>query len=169
MTTQNIIESIRFFEVDGGDDSLLSEAKLLLTRYGNYMFGELKLAAGKENFFKELDHFPGSSYLPPSGIFTIVKSGDSLIGCVGVRKFDKDSCEMKRMYIADAFRGKGIGKLMCEFVIEWCYKSNYRRILLDSNLEMKEAVRLYYKCGFKETEPYCVNENNHPVFMEYPL
>jgi hypothetical protein len=26
----------------------------------------------------------------------------------------------------------------------------YRRILLDTNAEMKEAVLLYLKCGFKE-------------------
>ena len=45
----------------------------------------------------------------------------------------------------------------------------YKRILLDSNLEMKEAVILYQKCGFKEIEPYCINENDHPVFMEYTL
>ena len=169
MNTQKNIEDIRFFKVDGSDNLLLSEAKTLLTGYGNYMYVELGLTAGKKTFFEELEHFPGSSYLLPFGIFTIVKTGDMLVGCVGIRKFEKDSCEMKRMYITSAFRGKGIGKLMCEFVIEWCRKSAYRRILLDSNIEMREAVALYLKCGFKEIEPYCPNENSHPVFMEYTL
>jgi ribosomal protein S18 acetylase RimI-like enzyme len=45
----------------------------------------------------------------------------------------------------------------------------YRRILLDTNAEMKEAVVLYRKCGFTEIPPYCINENDHPIFMAYTL
>ncbi len=169
VNTEKIIESIQFNEINGEDPFLLSETKKLLAEYGNYMFTELGLVAGKENFFKELEYFPGSSYLPPLGLFVIVKAGDAWIGCVGIRNFNGDSCEMKRMYIRPAFRGRRIGLAMCQFVIKWSCKSGYRRILLDSNVEMKEAVALYRHCGFKEIEPYCINENNNPVFMEYVL
>lgn len=169
INAEKLIESIQFAEVNGQDPSLLSEAKILLIEYGGYMFGELNFMAGKENFFKELEHFPGDRYLRPSGIFVIVKAGTELVGCVGIKKFGEYSCEMKRMYIRATFRGKGISGLMWQFVIEWCRKSTYKRILLDSNTEMKEAVALYHKCGFKEIGPYCINENDHPVFMEYVL
>jgi putative acetyltransferase len=169
LNTKENMGSIRFIEITGQNLSLLSDTKTLLAEYGHYMFTELELIAGKENFFKELEYFPGVSYLPPSGVFTVVNAGDALIGCVGIRNFKGDACEMKRMYIRPAFRGKGIGKAMCQFVIEWSRKSGYRRILLDSNIEMKEAVALYRHCGFKEIEPYCINENDHPVFMEYLL
>lgn len=151
------------------DPILVGEVGQLLKEYGNYMYGELGLLAGKETFFKELKNFPGPGYLPPSGTFEVVKVGGIVAGCVGIKKFDEESCEMKRMYIRPAYRGKGIGRLLCGHVIEWCLKSMYRRILLDTNAEMKEAVLLYHKCGFREIAPYCINENDHPVYMEYTL
>jgi len=36
-------------------------------------------------------------------------------------------------------------------------------------MEMKEAIRLYLKKGFIEIAPYCISENDHPVFMEFDL
>ena len=151
------------------DTGLVREVKELLNEYGQYMYEELGLMAGKESFFKELENFPGSGYLPPFGTFVVARVGDVVAGCVGIKRFDEASCEMKRMFIRPAYRGKGIGQLLCTYVINWCRRSMYRRILLDTNTEMKEAVSLYRKCGFKEIAPYCINENDHPVFMEYAL
>jgi putative acetyltransferase len=151
------------------DTSLVQEVRELLNEYGHYMYEELRLIAGKESFFKELENFPGSGYLPPFGTFVVARVGDVVAGCVGIKKFDEESCEMKRMYIRPAYRGKGIGQLLCSYVVDWCRKVMYRRILLDTNVEMKEAVFLYRKCGFTEIAPYCINENDHPVFMEKTL
>ena len=151
------------------DSGLVPEVRELLNEYGHYMYEELGLIAGKESFFKELENFPGPGYFMPYGTFIVARVGDMVAGCVGIRKFDEESCEMKRMYVRAAYRGKGIGQLLCSYVINWCRKSMYRRILLDSNVAMKEAVSLYYKNGFTEIEPYCINENEHPIFMEYAL
>jgi len=163
-----IAENIQLIELKD-DPALLEDVKKMLREYGNYMYGDLNLIAGKENFFKELEHFPGNGYRPPLGTFVVAKSGNCVIGCVAIKKFEKNSCEMKRMFIRPGFRGEGIGGFLCNFAIKWSLKSGYRRILLDTNLEMQEAVRLYYKCGFREIEPYCINENDHPVFMGYVL
>lgn len=76
---------------------------------------------------------------------------------------------MKRVFVRSCFRGKGIGKLICNYLIEWCKANKYQRILLDTNIEMKEAIILYNKNGLKKIQPYRINENEHPVFMEYVL
>ncbi|MEO8766209.1 MAG: GNAT family N-acetyltransferase [Ginsengibacter sp.] len=151
------------------DSSLVGETRNLLSEYGHYMYGDLAFVAGKERFFRELVYFPGPAYLPPSGTFIAAKVGNEVAGCAGIRKFDENSCEMKRMYIRPVHRGKGIGALLCNYVIAWCRKSAYSRILLDSNKEMEAAVALYHKCGFTDIQPYCINENENPVFMEYVL
>ncbi len=145
---------------------LVDEAKSLLKEYGQYMYEELGLIAGKETFFKELEEFPTNNYLTPTGIFFIAKTGDTVVGCGGIKKLSTDSCEIKRLFVRNSFRGKGIGKLLCDSLFEWGRKNGYRRMLLDTNIEMKEAVLLYRKYGFKEIQPYCINENTHPVFME---
>lgn len=154
---------------DDTENWLVREAGELLNEYGRYMYEELKLIAGKETFFKELDNFPGPNYRAPSGAFVVVRAANMPVGCIGIKKFGEDSCEMKRMYVRPAYRGKGIGGLLCKYVIDWCRKSMKGRILLDTNAEMKDAVSLYRKWGFIEIAPYCVNENAHPVFMEYIL
>lgn len=170
---ENLQEGTSFHETQlielSNDAGLIKEVRELLREYGQYMYLELGLIAGKESFFNELENFPGPGYSPPSGSFIIARLEDKLAGCVGIKKFDEENCEMKRMYIRPGWRGKGIGQLLCSYVIDWCRKSMYRRILLDTNAEMKEAVALYRKCGFKEIAPYCINENDHPIFMEYAL
>jgi GNAT superfamily N-acetyltransferase len=147
----------------------VDEVKELVKEYGNYMYKDLGLIAGRENFFKELEGFPGNVYSPPFGTFIIVKTPDVLIGCGGIKKLDMYRCEMKRLFIRQPFRGKGIGMLICNFLVEYARQLKYKSILLDTNVEMKEAVILYKKYGFKEIKPYCVNENEHPIFMEYTL
>lgn len=162
------INTIELMELDKAPD-LINDLKELLIAYGFYMYGQLGLVAGKESFFKELDHIPGYAYAPPNGTFIIAKYQNKVIGCVGIKKFKDESCEMKRMYIVPSFRGKGIGKYLCKYVIEWCRTSTYKKILLDTNKEMKEAVHLYHSCGFFNIPPYCINENEHPVFMQYDV
>ena len=159
---------VQLVELISGSNAV-QEAKQLLSEYGIYMYEELGLIAGKETFLKDLENFPAAAYLPPLGKFAVARVGTVPAGCVGIRRYDEESCEMKRMFIRPFYRGRGIGKLLCNYVIDWCCNAKFRRILLDSNVEMKEAVSLYQACGFKEIEPYCINENDHPVFMEYLL
>ena len=159
---------VQLIELISGSNAV-QEARQLLKEYGTYMYEELGLVAGKETFFKDLENFPAAAYLRPLGKFAVATVGNEPAGCVGIRRFDEESCEMKRMFIRPFYRGRGIGKFLCNYVIDWCHNAKFRRILLDSNIEMKEAVSLYHACGFKEIKPYCVNENDHPVFMEYLL
>lgn len=67
------------------------------------------MIAGKESFFKELENFPDPNYCKPSGTFIVARVGDVAAGCVGIKRFDEESCEMKRMYTGLPHRGKGMG------------------------------------------------------------
>ncbi|GAC1425805.1 MAG: GNAT family N-acetyltransferase [Flavisolibacter sp.] len=149
--------------------SYTGEAAQLLIEYGNYLFEELKLMAGRENFWAELKTFPHPFYEYPDGAFIIALSNGKLIGCTGIRKYNSQSVEMKRMYVHPEFRGLGTGKLLSNYVIAWARKFNYRKILLDTNMEMPAAISVYRKLGFTPIVAYCKNENPNPVFMEYQL
>lgn len=142
-------------------------ARKLLTEYGLYLFDELKLMAGSETFFKELKTFPDKKYQQPDGAFYMAYHGDIPIGCAGLKRFDQQSCELKRMYVQPAFRGMGFGVELTKLVLKEANKLGFDRVLLDTNLEMPAAVQVYLKAGFKEIPPYCENDNAHPVFMEY--
>ena len=148
---------------------LLPELRAVLMEYGFYMYNQLSLTDGKERFMTELETLPGANYQSPSGTFILAIYKEKIAGCVGIKKFTTNECEMKRMYIRPEFREKGIGGLLFDYVIKWSKTMGYKKILLDTNEEMKEAVKLYLKKGFIKIPAYCINENDHPVFMEYSL
>lgn len=141
----------------------------LLAEYGHFMYHDLKLSAGRQTFFKQLHELPGEDYRPPGGTFILAKFEGMPAGCTGLRKLTSDTCEIKRMYVRPVFRRKGIARMLCHYSISWALRAGYKKIRLDTNEEMREAVLLYGSVGFKETAPYCSNENEHPLFMEYVL
>jgi ribosomal protein S18 acetylase RimI-like enzyme len=90
-------------------------------------------------------------------------------GCVGLKRFDDTSCEMKRLYVNLKFRGLKIGDRLCEEIIRVAKNYGYTRMLLDTNVEMHEAVRLYHKYNFTEIEAYCRNGNKNPLYFSREL
>lgn len=147
----------------------LPQLKILLEAYGHYMYDTLGLVAGKDQFFNDLANLPGKGYERPMGSFILVCVDGRAVGCAGIKKWDHHQCELKRMFVFPDARGKGTGRQLCLFAIEKARELGYQKILLDTNLEMKEAVQLYCRCGFQRIKPYCINENKHPIFMEYDL
>ena len=143
----------------------IADAYQLLTEYGNYMYKELDFIDGKDSFYEKLKKFPGEEYEKPNGVFIVVYYNDKPAGCVGLRRFDNTACEMKRMYLRPAYRGLKIGDRLCVKVIQLAKGLGFTKMLLDTNREMAAAIKLYTKFSFKEIPPYCVNVNQHPVYM----
>jgi len=143
----------------------IADAYQLLTEYGNYMYTELDLIDGKDSFYEKLKKFPCEEYEKPNGSFIVIYYNDEPAGCVGLRRFDNTACEMKRMYVRPAYRGLKIGDRLCVEVIRLAKELGFTKMLLDTNREMATAIKLYAKFSFKEIPPYCINVNQHPVYM----
>lgn len=152
-----------------GQPALIPSLRELLAEYGQYMYDDLGLIAGKETFFKDLQQIPSPSYEPPQGTYLVAFVDSLVAGCAGIKKYNDNTCELKRMFIRPGFRSNGLGKTMVEYMVAWCRRNAYTQILLDTNAEMTSALHLYKKCGFVEIPPYCINENQHPVYMEFVL
>ena len=76
------------------------------------------------------------------------------VGCVALRQHDDESCEMKRMYVDDAGRGRGVGRALGEAVIQRARDLGYSAMVLDTSVEQHEAIGLYRSLGFQPVEPY---------------
>lgn len=122
-----------------------------------------------QNFEQELADLPGS-YAPPDGRLLLAEYAGQLAGCVALHKWEADICEMKRLYLRPAFRGKGLGRVLAETVIAEARTIGYQRMRLDT-IEpiMKEAVEMYRRLGFREIAPYRANPIAGAMYMELQL
>jgi len=123
---------------------------------------------GFQNFKEELESLPGE-YSPPAGSLLLAVSGERAAGCAALRMIDNSTCEMKRLYVCPAFRGRGIGKELCRRIIAAGLERGYSSMRLDTLTSMSAALELYRSLGFREIEPYRYNPIEGAVFMELRL
>lgn len=122
-----------------------------------------------QNFEKELAELPGA-YAPPSGRLLLLYEEGKLAGCVALRRIGDRVCEMKRLFLRDEFRGKGLGRRLAQAIIREAEDIGYARMRLDTLPPMmNDAIALYRSLGFKEIEPYYENPVPGAIFMELEL
>ena len=108
-------------------------------------------------------------YSPPSGAFFLAREEGRPAGCIGLRDLGGGVCEMKRLYVRDAFRGRGIGRRLAERLVGEARRMGFRLMRLDSLAWMKEAHALYRSMGFREIPAYHDRGQPGEIFMELDL
>ena len=144
--------------------SHLKEIRQLFEEYAEWLGFDLCF----QGFEEELGRLPGD-YAPPYGCLMLALSKSQTAGCVALRKIDKTTCEMKRLYVRPAFRGKGIGRKLTAVIIEHARQIGYTHMRLDTVPWMKEAIALYRSFGFRQIRPYRHNPIAGAIYMELDL
>lgn len=121
-----------------------------------------------QHFSHEITHL-AEVYGPPGGVLLLARADGVAAGCVGARRFDGDICEMKRLYVAPAGRGRGLGRALAEHVMTWARTHGYTRMRLDTLPQMREAQSLYSTLGFVDVPPYRDNPVIGSRFLEARL
>jgi GNAT superfamily N-acetyltransferase len=122
-----------------------------------------------QNFDRELANLPGD-YAPPDGRLLLAKEGDQFAGCIAMRKLKPGVCEMKRLFLRPAYRGKGLGRVLVESIIEEARRLGYTHMRLDTLPgRMDQAIALYQSIGFVEIGPYYENPVEDAKFMQLEL
>lgn len=113
-------------------------------------------------------------YFPTHGRLILATIESEVVGIACLKRIRDDIGEIKRMYVRPAFRGRGIGRELLEYLINEARAIGYAILRLDSARFMKSAHSLYRSAGFKEIEEYSESEipeefRQHWVFMEKSL
>lgn len=97
---------------------------------------------------------------PPAAVsgLLIAYHGGVPAGCVALRDRGLDSdgtgtCEMKRLFVPELFRGMGVGRALVRRAIAEATQAGYGRMRLDTSRRQAEAIRLYERIGFKRVPP----------------
>jgi putative acetyltransferase len=146
------------------DTSELDTVRELMRAYADSLPFDLDF----QGFDRELAELPGD-YAPPDGALLVARVDGRVGGCVALRRFDVDVCEMKRLFVSPAVRGGGIGRLLAEAVVAEARRLGYARMRLDTTPGMETAQALYEQLGFKEIPPYRHNPISGTRFLELEL
>jgi len=161
----------------------LDSVRALFREYAD----EIQVDLCFQGFARELAELPGQ-YAPPLGRLLLARGGDQLAGCVGLRPFDEGrrpeagaapsnrlptgpttTCEMKRLYVRPAFRGRGMGRALARAVIDAAREIGYERMRLDTLAHMTAALDLYRALGFGDAPPYRHNPLPGATYLERNL
>ncbi len=121
-----------------------------------------------QNFAAELATLPGD-YSPPGGRLAVVFVDGQAAGCVALRRWDEERCEAKRLYVRQAFRGRGIGRALVEWVVAEARAAGYREMLGDTMPVMERALAMYEAFGFERTTPYAAGATPGAIFLRLRL
>jgi ribosomal protein S18 acetylase RimI-like enzyme len=131
--------------------------------------GTLDVDLGYQGFEREVAALPGD-YAPPRGALLLAGPADAPIGCVALRPLDwPHSAELKRLYVAPAGRGQGLGVRLAEAALALAETIGYERICLDTLPSMATAQRLYEALGFRDVPPYRFSPVAGTRYMERSL
>ncbi|GHS93623.1 acetyltransferase CD1211 [Bacteroidia bacterium] len=139
-------------------------AKNLILEYIKWLNQDLCF----QNIDDELNNFP-EKYKEPEGAFIIAKENDKIVGIVGMKKIEDKICEMKRLFVNDNYKGKGIGKKLVEIIIKEAKLKNYEKMRLDTLNSMEDALKIYHKNDFYKIELYYNNPADGVIYLEKKL
>jgi putative acetyltransferase len=102
--------------------------------------------------------------------FFVARLDGRAVGCAALVLQGEGEAELKRMFVADAARGRGAGHALLRRIEETARRECVRVLRLETGIRNAEAVALYRRAGFCERGPFgSYRPDPLSVFMERRL
>lgn len=93
----------------------------------------------------------------------IVYLDNKAVACGCFKKYDKNTIELKRMFVSPEVRGMGLAKKVIHELELWAGELGFSFSILETLYKQKEAISLYQKAGYSivaNYDPYVGLENS---------
>jgi putative acetyltransferase len=137
----------------------------------------VQLIGELDNYLNQLSYTPESRHaysidklIAEGVVFFIVTIDGELAGCGGVKLFESEYGEVKRMFVRPRHRGRGLGKAILDHLACYVREREIDLLRLETGIYQEEAIGLYEKWGFKRRSPFG-EYKEHPLslYFEKPL
>ena len=85
------------------------------------------------------------------GIYNVAIDNDQVVGGGGIvhtTGLAMDTCDLVKLYLSPAARGKGIGRALMQKCLEEAKNAGYKKVYLETMPELISAIPLYEQFGF---------------------
>lgn len=112
---------------------------------------------GTAYFDPEIMHL--SSYYaaaPERRAYFVAEDADGrVLGGGGLAEFEplEATAELQKLYLADAAKGHGLGARLVRLIEDCARELGYARLYLETHSNLKAAIHLYEKLGYRRIEP----------------
>lgn len=121
---------------------------------------------------REVLNNPHKKILSRGGDICVVQIGEFVIGCCALLPIGDDEFELAKMAVAEHRRGQGIGRKLLQFTIDHARTLGARRLYLETNSSLPNAIHLYAALGFKHLPTEKIKPSKYAradVYMEMYL
>lgn len=104
---------------------------------------------GTAYFDEGLDHLSAFYQHPGRSYYVLLENG-AAVGGIGVAEFRGDCCELQKLYLADAAKGRGYGYELIRLIEDQARTLGYRRIYLETHTNLAVAIHVYERSGYRQ-------------------
>lgn len=97
-----------------------------------------------------------AEFAPPRGLFLVGRLHGEPIACGGWRIVEPGLAELKRMYVASGFRGRGLSRILLAALEDSARRAGVHRLRLETGHRQPEAIRLYETSGYSRIDKFGV-------------
>ncbi|MBR7038305.1 MAG: GNAT family N-acetyltransferase [Oscillospiraceae bacterium] len=138
----------------------LPQIETLLREYTQRLGRDLSF----QGFEAELRDIP-KKYAPPYGALLAAVEDGQVLGMVAYHRHSASRCEMKRLYVSPAARGRHLGARLVASILARAAADGFSEMVLDTITPLKSAIRLYERFGFTPCAPYYANPMDDVINM----
>lgn len=113
---------------------------------------------------------PEGAIIASGGMIYFALDGEMPIGTVAMLRVESHRFELAKMAVAATHQRRGIGEMLGAAGIAWARKAGARRVFLETNSGLGNAIRLYERLGFRRLpHPQPSDYARSDVYMELPI